>query len=62
MSINRQCGGSHTSVNINTLRMVRVNPLHNETEVMSSSGKGSGVNIPVADCVLGNDGQIYRGR
>lgn len=60
-NVNRPCGGQHTSVNINMLRMIKLNPLTASTE--TNITKKTAVNDKeLADCVVGKDGQIYRGR
>ena len=62
MVANRSCGGLHTSVNVNTLRMVKVSPLQNSIDYNVVSKPSSGNELPSTDGVIGKDGQIYRGR
>lgn len=60
VAANRPCGGMHTSVNVNSLRMMKVNPLATDYAVQRPNTVD--ITPTFADGVVGRDGQIYRGR
>lgn len=58
-TLNRACGGQHTSVNASTYRGQKLfNDINEAMEKMSENSE----DVSIIDCVMGKDGQIYRGR